>query len=256
MDNIFNSINQNKYLKNINKINIEFTNIDIIKLKNEFVNLILKLKTFFETSVKISINYTYENNYENTILNCKHLYINNENKISLINNYQNRIYFMGDKNSKNNCFYEIKEFKKKINDIYMFNITSSINYLNNSKNNIGDLDKINNKKENDNTKHKDYNLIIKTINIENYKKIHYCNKMNESYYVEYKIYINNIYFNFNKNYIVIRQYFCLDKKQNIKNKNYFTINLVIEVLEDDKIQNKKLKEIIKIIYYIYNLINN
>ena len=236
VDTIFKTINQNKYLREINIINVNyncFSNINKLTIQD----LIIKFKTLYESSLKINVINQYNNINDNTIIeNKKNIYIN-ENKNLNLKLSEKRNYFFGDKNSKLNLFNNYQKYKRDIRDIYIINTKK--NNINNDKNN-------NDKNKNINLN----NIILKTINIENLNNNTLSNRINDTYIIEYIIYLNNETFIKNKNYISIKEY--IDKNNN----NYFSIDLIFEINENDKIITNKLIEIKKIINQVNYIINN
>tara|TARA_B100000927_G_scaffold127342_1_gene102699 strand:- start:100 stop:816 length:717 start_codon:yes stop_codon:yes gene_type:complete len=235
VDTIFKTINQNKYLREINIINVNyncFSNINKLTIQD----LIIKFKTLYESSLKINVINQYNNINDNTIIeNKKNIYIN-ENKNLNLKLSEKRNYFFGDKNNKLNLFNNYQKYKRDIRDIYIINTKK--NNINNNKNN-------NDKNINLN------NIILKTINIENLNNNTLSNRINDTYIIEYIIYLNNETFIRNKNYISIKEY--IDKNNN---NNYFSIDLIFEINENDKIITNKLIEIKKIINQVNYIINN
>ena len=235
VDTIFKTINQNKYLREINIINVNyncFSNINKLTIQD----LIIKFKTLYESSLKINVINQYNNINDNNIIeNKKNIYIN-ENKNLNLKLSEKRNYFFGDKNNKLNLFNNYQKYKRDIRDIYIINTKK--NNINNNKNN-------NDKNINLN------NIILKIINIENLNNNTLSNRINDTYIIEYIIYLNNETFIRNKNYISIKEY--IDKNNN---NNYFSIDLIFEINENDKIITNKLIEIKKIINQVNYIINN
>ena len=83
VDTIFKTINQNKYLREINTINVNYTNFNNLN-KIKLQDLIIKLKTLYESSLKINIINQYNNINDNYIIeNKKNIYINEKNNLNL-----------------------------------------------------------------------------------------------------------------------------------------------------------------------------
>ena len=239
-DIIFKTINQNKYLRDINTINVNY-NCFNDKNKLSIQDLIIKFKTLYESSLKINLIHQYNNINDNVIVeNKKNIYIN-ENNNSNLKLSEKRNYFFGDKNNKLNIFNNQQRYKKDIRDIYI--VTTKKN-LSNEKNLSNDK-KLKNKSINTN------NIILKTINIENLNNNILSNRINDTFIIEYRIDLNNENFIKNKNYISIKEF--IDKNHN---NNYFSIDVIFEINENDKIITNKLIEIKKIINQISYIINN
>lgn len=237
IDTIFKTVNQNKYLREINLINVNynsFKNRDKLTIQD----LIIKFKTLYESNLKINVINQYNNINDTTIIeNKRNIYID-ENKNLNLKLSEKRNYFFGDKNSKLNLFNNYQKYKRDIRDIYI---------INTKKNNID-----NNKNNNDKNKNiNSNNIILKTINIEILNNNTLSNRINDTFILEYIISLNNETFIKNKNYISIKEY--IDKNNN---NNYFSIDLIFEINENDKIITNKLIEIKKIINQVNYIINN
>lgn len=237
IDAIFKTVNQNKYLREINIINVNynsFKNRDKLTIHD----LIIKFKTLYESNLKINVINQYNNINDTTIIeNKRNIYID-ENKNLNLKLSEKRNYFFGDKNSKLNLFNNYQKYKRDIKDIYI---------INTKKNNID-----NNKNNNDKNKNiNSNNIILKTINIEILNNNTLSNRINDTFILEYIISLNNETFIKNKNYISIKEY--IDKNNN---NNYFSIDLIFEINENDKIITNKLIEIKKIINQVNYIINN